>query len=109
MSEPDAPRILVADDEPLFLQTTATLLRKAGLACTTASNGTAAFELLSREPFDLVISDLNMPGNLKLELLREGRTTWPEIPVIVVTGAALAANGDRKRASGNYRLSFEAR
>jgi two-component system response regulator AtoC len=87
MNEPDPPRILVADDEPLYLQTTATLLRKAGFTCTTASNGTAALEFLSREPFDLVISDLNMPGNLKLELLREGRTKWPEVPVIVVTGA----------------------
>jgi two-component system response regulator AtoC len=87
MSESASPRILIADDEPLFLQTTAALLRKAGFMCTTASNGTASLEFLSREPFDLVISDLNMPGNLKLELLREGRTKWPEIPVIVVTGA----------------------
>ena len=87
MSEPASPRILIADDEPLFLQTTAALLRKAGFTCTSASNGTAALEALSREPFDLVISDLNMPGNLKLELLREGRTKWPEVPVIVVTGA----------------------
>lgn len=87
MSEPASPSILIADDEPLFLQTTAALLRKAGFACTSASNGIAALDALSRQPFDLVISDLNMPGNLKLELLREGRTKWPEIPVIVVTGA----------------------
>ena len=87
MSEPTSPRILIADDEPLFLQTTAALLRKAGFTCTSAANGTAALEALSREPFDLVLTDLNMPGNLKLELLREGRTKWPEVPVIVVTGA----------------------
>jgi two-component system response regulator HydG len=87
MSDPALPRILIADDEPLFLQTTAALLSKAGFTCTTASSGTAALQALSQEPFDLVISDLNMPGNLKLELLREGRTKWPEIPVIVVTGA----------------------
>lgn len=87
MSEPDSPHILIADDEPLFLKTTATLLRKAGFKCTTAAEGKAALEALSREPFDLVLSDLNMPGNLKLELLREGRTKWPEVPVIVVTGA----------------------
>jgi two-component system response regulator HydG len=34
-----------------------------------------------------VLSDLNMPGNMKLELLREGRSNWPDIPLIVVTGA----------------------
>ncbi len=87
MSEPDSPHLLIADDEPLFLKTTAALLRKAGFRCTTAPHGRAALEALSQESFDLVLSDLNMPGNLKLELLREGRTKWPEVPVIVITGA----------------------
>jgi two-component system response regulator HydG len=87
MSETTTARILIADDEPLFLRTTAALLRKEGFSCTTAPNGLAALEALSQEPFDLVLSDLNMPGNMKLELLRTGRTKWPDIPLIVVTGA----------------------
>lgn len=87
MCEPTAARILVADDEPLFLRTTAALLRKAGYHCATASTGQAALELLAREPFDLILSDLNMPGNLRLELLQEGRKKWPETPLIVITGA----------------------
>jgi two-component system response regulator HydG len=82
-----ANRILIADDEPLFLRTTAELLRKEGFVCTCAPSGTAALEALSNEKFDLVLSDLNMPGNFKLELLKEGRTKWPDIPLIVVTGA----------------------
>lgn len=79
-------RILIADDEPLFLVTTGELLRKAGFECRCVSNADAALEHLAEEPFDLILSDLNMPGNLKLELLREGRAKWPEIPLIVVTG-----------------------
>ena len=86
MGEP-TPRILVADDEPLFLRTTAELLRKAGFECACAADGKAALQALAREHFDLVLSDLNMPGNLKLELLREGRRQWPEIPLIIITGA----------------------
>ncbi len=86
MAEP-TPRILVADDEPLFLRTTAELLRKAGYECVCAADGNAALQALAREHFDLVLSDLNMPGNLKLELLREGRRQWPEIPLIIITGA----------------------
>jgi two-component system response regulator HydG len=82
-----ATRILIADDEPLFLRTTAELLRREGFVCTCAPSGTAALEALSNEEFDLVLSDLNMPGNFKLELLKEGRTKWPDIPLIVVTGA----------------------
>jgi len=87
MSDITSARILIADDEPLFLRTTAALLRNAGFHCTTAPNGTAALDALSKERFDLVLSDLNMPGNMKLELLKTGRTNWPEIPLIVVTGA----------------------
>lgn len=87
MNEADSARILIADDEPLYLRTTAELLRKAGFDCTTASNGAAALKALAQQSFDLVLSDLNMPGNMKLELLRTGRTNWPDIPLIVVTGA----------------------
>jgi len=80
-------RILIADDEPLFLKTTSQLLTKAGYDCVEVSDGTKALERLRREHFDLVLSDLNMPGNLEFELLREGRGRWGSIPLIVVTGA----------------------
>ena len=79
-------RILIADDEPLFLKTTGELLTKAGYECRCVSDATAALEALARERFDLVLSDLNMPGNLRLELLHHGRTQWPEMPLIVITG-----------------------
>jgi two-component system response regulator HydG len=93
VDRPAAYRILIADDEPLFLRTTAELLRKEGFDCTYASNGTAALEALSKEKVDLVLSDLNMPGNFKLELLKEGRSKWPEIPLIVVTGTPSQLQG----------------
>lgn len=79
-------RILIADDEPLYLRTTGQLLRKAGYECTCVPDGNEALETLHNEPFDLILSDLNMPGNLKLELLRQGRSQWPHVPLIVVTG-----------------------
>lgn len=79
-------RILVADDEPLFLITTGELLKKAGFECRCVSDADTALKYLAEEPFDLILSDLNMPGNFKLELLREGREKWPDIPLVVVTG-----------------------
>lgn len=87
MSDTPRPRILIADDEPLYLQTTSALLRREGYDCVTAADGGAAIEALSSQPFDLVLSDLNMPGNQNLELLQEQRERWPEIPLIVITGA----------------------
>lgn len=79
-------RILIADDEPLYLRTTGQLLRRAGYECECVSDGDAALDRLRSEPFDLILSDLNMPGNLKLELLRQGRARFPHIPLIVITG-----------------------
>ncbi|QDV57523.1 sigma-54-dependent transcriptional regulator [Rosistilla oblonga] len=79
-------RILIADDEPLYLRTTGELLRKAGYTCVCVSDAGAALQALHEAPFDLILSDLNMPGNLKLELLHEGRGNWPQIPMIVITG-----------------------
>lgn len=87
MNELRPAKILIADDEPLFLRTTAALLRKAGYECACASDGNTALEALGRESFDLILSDLSMPGNFQLELLHQGRTHWPEIPLIVITGA----------------------
>ncbi|WP_166822930.1 sigma-54-dependent transcriptional regulator [Thalassoroseus pseudoceratinae] len=86
MNDHPPARILVADDEPLYLRTTGDLLRKSGFDCVCVSDAHAAMEALSKEPFDLVLSDLNMPGNLKLELLHRGREFWPDVPMIVVTG-----------------------
>ncbi|WP_397569168.1 sigma-54-dependent transcriptional regulator [Schlesneria sp. T3-172] len=87
MNEPSSPkRILIADDEPLYLRTTGQLLRKAGFECECVPDADAALAKLETGSFDLILSDLNMPGNFKLELLRRGRAQWPHIPLIVITG-----------------------
>ncbi|QDV70700.1 Transcriptional regulatory protein ZraR [Rosistilla carotiformis] len=86
MNPTPSARILIADDEPLYLRTTGELLRKAGYTCVCVADAGAALHALHEAPFDLILSDLNMPGNLKLELLHEGRGNWPQIPMIVITG-----------------------
>lgn len=79
-------RILIADDEPLYRTTTAELLRDEGYECICVEDANDAIDVLREHAFDLILSDLNMPGNLKLELLKEGRTKYAHIPMIVVTG-----------------------
>lgn len=86
MHEPRPPRLLLADDEPLYLQATSQLLRKSGYDCTCVADADAAIRELRSGAFDLVLTDLNMPGNLKLELLRASRQDWPDVPLVVVTG-----------------------
>ncbi|PHQ35869.1 sigma-54-dependent transcriptional regulator [Rhodopirellula bahusiensis] len=80
-------RILIADDEPLFRETTAEFLREEGFECLCVEDANDAISVLNEHPFDLILSDLNMPGNLKFELLKEGRTKHSDVPMIVITGA----------------------
>lgn len=86
MGKGTIPRILIADDEPLYLRTTGALLRKEGLDCVGAADGQEALRRLRDEHFDLLISDLNMPGNFKMELLHARGTAFPHLPIIIVTG-----------------------
>ncbi len=79
-------KILIADDEPLFGTTTARFLETRGFSVTFVETGEAALEVLAKQEVDLIIADLDMPGNRNLELLNRCRRGHPDVPFIVVTG-----------------------
>lgn len=79
-------RILLADDEATFLNSTADLLRREGFECETVSDGFAALARVDETGFDLVISDLEMPGNEDLVLVRQLAERAGGLPIIIVTG-----------------------
>jgi len=79
-------KILIADDDALFLQTTAAVLEKAGHVSSCVANAAAAIKLLAREQFDLLIADIDMPGNTQLELIQSLQDAPFPMPVILVTG-----------------------
>ncbi|HKV75060.1 MAG TPA: response regulator [Gemmatimonadales bacterium] len=79
-------RILLADDEPTFLNATADLLRREGFECVTMPDGPSALEAVHSGDFDLLITDLEMPGNSNLDLVRQIAETSGGLPVIVLTG-----------------------
>lgn len=79
-------RILIADDDETFLYSTADILRKKGYECYCALNGESAVELLSIAEYDLLIADINMPGNPGLELIQDSRLINSAMPAILVTG-----------------------
>lgn len=78
-------RILVADDEPQVLGFLTDLFTSRGWEVKTASSGTAAIETLERERFDVVLTDLKMPGQDGIAVLRAARTIQSEAEVIVMT------------------------
>jgi FixJ family two-component response regulator len=79
--------ILLADDEETFLEATHDLLQEEGYECHTVRNAQELGQALHSElDFDVLITDLNMPGNRVLEMVREIRAQSTQLPVIVVTG-----------------------
>ena len=79
-------RILVADDEEAFRLATRAFLRQQGYECEMAADATAATDLLRSSDFDLLISDINMPGNVSLELIQQLPDVAAALPVILLTG-----------------------
>ena len=79
-------RILVADDEGTFLESTADLLRRDGYDCDCVPDAAAAMERLKNNEYDLLIADIKMPGNTNLELVRDLPEIAESLSVILVTG-----------------------
>jgi response regulator RpfG family c-di-GMP phosphodiesterase len=79
------PRVLVADDEPEIRGVLTDLLEDAH-DCVAVSSAEAALEALASRPFDLVVSDIMMPGMSGLELLPLVRERAPETVVIMISG-----------------------
>jgi DNA-binding NtrC family response regulator len=78
-------RVLVVDDEPSIRKVLQAHLARDGYAVEAASDGGDAINRLEKEPFDLVITDLKMPGVGGLELLAYVRQNHPGLPLIVIT------------------------
>ena len=78
-------KVLLVDDEEAFCVTTAGLLTREGYQCDTLNSPKEALGVLPGS-YDVLITDINMPGNAKLEFLGEVRQRAPELPIIVVTG-----------------------
>ncbi|MBZ0267717.1 sigma-54 dependent transcriptional regulator [bacterium] len=81
-------RILIVDDEAGLRKVLQILLTKEGYDVSAASAGMEALELLDRESFDAVITDIKMPGMSGIELLANIRARDPGLPVIIMTAYA---------------------
>jgi DNA-binding NarL/FixJ family response regulator len=78
---------LIADDHAVVRRGLRDILMEAfsGAKITEAKDSIEATQLLSKQPFDLVLLDINMPGRSGLEVLEEARRLRPETPVLVLS------------------------
>ncbi len=81
-------RILVVDDETAIREGMRRILEKREFRVDLAANGHAALEKLQEDDFDLVITDLKMPGMNGLEVLKTIKILQPDVPVMIITGYA---------------------
>jgi two-component system response regulator HydG len=82
-------RILIVDDEAGLRTSLAANLELEGYQVVEAADGARAMELVQEAPFDLVITDVRMPGMSGVDLFREIRKVRPELPVVLMTAFAV--------------------
>jgi two-component system, NtrC family, response regulator AtoC len=81
----DAAAVLVVDDDEAVGKVLAALLTQDGHHATWVGSAEMALATLEKKAFDLVVSDVRMPGLSGLELLKLIKTKWPELPIILLT------------------------
>jgi two-component system response regulator FlrC len=95
-------RILVVDDEEGIRTFVAETLGLAGHEVSTADDGTAAFAMLDRHGFDLVITDLRMPGKDGMDVVRKVKEDQPDVEVIVMTAHGTIDNAIAAMKAGAF-------
>lgn len=86
--------ILLVDDEAAVRELMAIVLQMEGHSVTQAGDGNAAIGALEGATFDLVITDLVMPGKEGIETIMDIRRRWPELKVIAMSGGGRGSASD---------------
>ena len=91
-SQAGRPRVLIVDDEASIRDLLSKTLALAEYDVDLAPDGRAALERLRIIPYDLLITDLKMPGVDGLTVIKEARRLKTDIPVIIITGFSTEAS-----------------
>lgn len=82
----EGKKILLVDDEEIIRDALGGFLVEEGHEVVEAGDGTEAIEKLSTEKFDIVITDIRMPGKSGIDVLTAAKMIDPKIEVIMITG-----------------------
>jgi len=78
-------RILIIEDDAEMRSLLKDFFEEDGFEIDSVSNGSEAFRRIAREPFDLIITDIRMPGLTGLDILPGIKKLQPEVSIIVIT------------------------
>lgn len=94
-------KVLVVDDDPVVgMSFNRVLSSDKGYVVITAQNAAEALEKLREQEYDVVFTDIKMPGMDGVELAERVRARQPWTPVVIVTGYGTKANEERAKAAG---------
>jgi len=93
-------KVLVVDDDPVVGKSFDRVLSGKGYAVITARNGEEALSKLNAEDYDVVFTDIKMPGMSGLEVAERVKASRPWLPVVIVTGYGTDDNEARAEAAG---------
>ena len=94
-------RILIVDDEPMVTRAVSRMLKSSGQIVEVAASGEEALETLSRQPYDVVVSDLGMGAGMNgFELAEMVRDQWPAVRFLLATGWGATIDPGEARTRG---------
>src|SRR3972149_9466441 len=93
-------KVLVVDDDPAVRKSIDRVLAGKGYAVITAENGEEALRKLSEEKYDVVYTDIRMPGMSGLDVAEKVKARRPWTPVVIITGYGNDAAEARAKAAG---------
>jgi CheY-like chemotaxis protein len=94
-------KVLVVDDDPVVGKSfNRVLTDEKGYIVVTAKNAHEALKRIREDSYDVVFTDIKMPGMDGVELAERVKSRQPWIPVVIVTGYGTVANEDRAKAAG---------
>jgi len=85
-------RILIVDDDDLARFTLREILESVGHEVSEAATGDACLEMQEATPFDVVVTDIIMPGKGGIETVMELKRTYPELRVVAISGGGRTHN-----------------
>ena len=95
-------RVLIADDDAQFRYLLVRRAEEMGLSVVEVGDGNEAMEALEGERFDLIVSDLYMPGHTGLEVIQKAQEKDPDIHAIILTASATVETAIEALRSGVY-------
>ena len=96
--------ILIIDDEPAILEYLGKILTKLGYDTVTACDGISGCGKINNQEVKLIISDLNMPGEISgINLIKKLRALRPDCPIIILTGYP---TGDRLKEAAELNVEI---